>query len=252
MSEPDFSETEIQDYLEKLKHRNQELEAFAYVASHDLQEPIRLVMRFSQLLLDECNAGLNGKGKEYLGIIHQAGLRMHDMVEDLLAYARLDSEQKPAVPFAGDAALTGALENLKELVASRKAAVTHDKMPELYGNSIQLMRLLQNLIANAIKYQPQGNVPIIHIGVEDCGDAWHLTVRDNGLGIDEKHIEHIFQPFRRLHAWNEIKGTGLGLSICKKIVESHGGTIWAKSILGKGSVFGFSLPKPGCSQKEVA
>ena len=228
--------------LQALESSNAELERFAYVASHDLQEPIRVINNFGDLLLTEKQDKLDDEGKEYLKIMTNAGLRMREVINDLLTYSRIHEDAKSIV-FDGENILNNALENIKALIEEQKAQITHDPMPMLYGNPMQIMRVLQNLITNAIKYQPAGNVPIIHIGVEDADPNWKINVQDNGLGIDEQFIKEIFEPFRRLHAWESIKGSGLGLSICKKIAEYHHGSLSVSSRLGIGSNFTLTLPK---------
>lgn len=228
--------------MEALANSNAELERFAYVASHDLQEPIRMVNNFGELLLTEKQQELDNEAKEYLRIMTNAGIRMRDVINDLLAYSRV-SKQTIFVPFNGEEILHSALENIKTLVEEQKAQITHTPLPILYGNPMQIMRLLQNLLTNAIKYQPSGNTPIIHVGLEDQGDNWRIAIKDNGLGIEEPFIDEIFEPFRRLHTWESIKGSGLGLSICKKIAEIHGGTLSVTSIIGAGSVFSLTIPK---------
>lgn len=236
-------ERDRSDLVRKLTESNTELERFAYVASHDLQEPARMIVSFSRILMKEYSDTLDREGTEYLTLIADAGNRMRDMVEDLLAYSRLSNEGKAHTSFDGNNVLEAALENLQELLLSKNAVTTHDVFPSLFGNPVQIMRVLQNLIANAVKYQPAGNIPRIHIGIQDTGEAWEISVQDNGLGIDKKYIDQIFQPFHRLHVWQSIQGTGLGLSICKKIIETHDGNIQVTSDPGKGSVFSFSLPK---------
>ncbi|MDR3504512.1 MAG: PAS domain S-box protein [Legionella sp.] len=228
--------------LQALESSNAELERFAYVASHDLQEPIRMINNFGELLLTEKQGKLDEEGKEYLKIMTDAGLRMRAVINDLLAYSRVQEDSKSA-SFDGESILKSALENIKALIEEQKAQITHAPIPLLYGNPMQIMRVLQNLITNAIKYQPPGNIPVIHIGVEDADPYWKITVQDNGLGIDEQFIKEIFEPFRRLHAWESIKGSGLGLSICKKIAEHHNGSLSVTSKLGFGSNFTLTLPK---------
>lgn len=236
-------ERERGELIRKLTDSNTELERFAYVASHDLQEPIRMIVSFGQILSKEYGEQIDGNGREYLGLICDSATRMHDMVEDLLAYSRLGDGGREYTSFNGQEILKGVLDNLQELIKERQAEITQDTMPELYGNPVQLMRVLQNLITNAIKYQPQGNRPRVHIGAEEEEQAWALSVKDNGMGIEEQFISQIFQPFRRLHVWESIQGTGLGLSICKRIIENHGGKIRVASVPGEGSVFSFTLPK---------
>lgn len=230
--------------VRKLANTNTELERFAYVASHDLQEPIRTVVSFSKILSDEYGELLDDAGKEYLCVVLNSSARMHDMVADLLTYTRTEDSGGNLVFFDGALVLSSALDNLRELIREQKAEITFDALPTFYGSPVQLIRLLQNLITNAIKYQPPGNIPRVHIGVIDQPDRWCLTVKDNGLGIDEKYRAQIFQPFRRLHVWENITGTGLGLSICKKIAENHSGDITVTSKEGEGSTFYTTLAKP--------
>ncbi|MBW8881222.1 MAG: response regulator [Asticcacaulis sp.] len=230
--------------IEKLTASNTELERFAYVASHDLQEPIRMVASFGQVLKQDYGDRLDDAGREYLDIVLEASQRMHGMIGDLLTYSRVGSHAIESESFDGNATLKTALDNLRELIRERSAEIEAAVLPQLYGNPIQLSRLLQNLIANAIKYQARGNVPHIRIQVSDLPGHWQLSVADNGMGIEPRYLDQIFQPFRRLHVWESVQGTGLGLSICKKIVENHGGEIWAESLPGQGATFHFTLKKP--------
>jgi PAS domain S-box-containing protein len=231
--------------LARLTDSNTELERFAYVASHDMQEPVRMVMNFSQIVAAEYGDMLDETGRQYLGIITGSATRMRDMVSDLLDYAKLGRESMnfTAVDLAEE--LSHVRENLGQLITESRAEINSDELPVVRGNPVQLMRLLQNLIANGIKFQPPGQTPKIHVSVAAAAGEWRISVRDNGLGIDEAYLSQIFEPFRRLHAWNNIAGTGLGLSVCRKIAENHGGRIWASSAKGKGSVFFVSLKRGG-------
>lgn len=232
-----------QRLVDKLMKSNTDLERFAYIASHDMQEPIRMVTNFSDIIAKDYVDVLDDTGKEYLKLVVNAGIRMRDLVDDLLAYSRVGNESMQMIVFDGENTLTGVRENLHELLEEQKVELTHSSLPTFYGNPVQIMRLLQNLIINGIKYQPEGNIPKIHISAEETSAYWRISVQDNGLGIKPEFIEAIFQPFRRLHTWDAICGTGLGLSICKKIVENHGGKIEVTSELGKGSIFSFSISK---------
>ncbi|HVZ29446.1 MAG TPA: ATP-binding protein, partial [Asticcacaulis sp.] len=234
-----------QRLLSRLTESNTELERFAYVASHDMQEPLRMVLNFSQIIAKDYGERLDDEGKEYLKIVGDSALRMRDMVQDLLEYARLGREGVSFATVDLNLELAHVEENLGALIRDADAVITSDALPMINGNAVQLMRLLQNLIANAIKYQPVGRQPVIHVGVVDGGDQWQVTVSDNGLGIEKAFIEQVFEPFRRLHNWDAIRGTGLGLSVCRKIVENHGGRIWATSDYGRGSTFHFTLAKSG-------
>jgi len=235
--------------IEKLTASNTELERFAYVASHDLQEPIRMVASFGQVLKQDYADRLDEQGREYLDIVLEASQRMHGMIGDLLTYSRVGSHAIESVAFDGAATLKTALDALRELIRERSAEIEAAELPTLYGNPIQISRLLQNLIANAIKYQARGNIPRVRIAIADLPQHWHLSVADNGMGIEPRFLDQIFEPFRRLHVWESIQGTGLGLSICKKIVENHGGEIWAESVPGQGATFHFTLKKPRAGVK---
>ncbi len=244
-------ERERSELVRRLLDSNTALERFAYVASHDLQEPIRMINSFGKILLTECQGTLDADSREYLHMITDSGERMRDVVNDLLEYSRIGNETGIQQCFDGNFALSSALDNLKALIDSSGAVITHDPLPELSGNPIQIMRLLQNLIANAIKYQAKGNIPQVHIGVQDMGAYCKIMVQDNGLGIDSRFQKEIFAPFRRLHTWEEIRGSGLGLAICSKIVEANGGAIEVISTLGQGSTFTVTLPRPVAMREAV-
>ena len=215
--------------LARLTESNTELERFAYVASHDMQEPLRMMINFSQVIVRGYADRLDEVGKGYLTIIGDSASRMRDMVHDLLEYARLGQEGVKFAEVDMALELSHVLENLSQLVQDTGTLVMCDDLPKVRGNAVQLMRLLQNLIANAIKFQPAHQAPCVHVGVCEEGDHWLFSVKDNGLGIEAAFINEIFEPFRRLHSWGDINGTGLGLAVCKKIVENHGGRIWASS-----------------------
>lgn len=242
ISERKQSEEERQKFVQQLTQSNTELERFAYVASHDMQEPIRMITNFSQIIAGDYAKHLDDAGKEYLDIVVNSGTRMKEMIDDLLEYSRVGCGSIAARSFPGDTIFDGVMNNLKAFIDEKGAIVTADHLPELQGNPVQIMRLLQNLVVNGIKYQPEGNRPYIHIGVRRENAEWVISVSDNGLGIEQDFIKQIFQPFRRLHTWSDIKGTGLGLAICKKIVDLHHGRIWVTSTPGQGSTFHFTLP----------
>ncbi len=237
------AEDNRQKLLTRLTESNTELERFAYVASHDMQEPLRMVLNFSQIIVNDYGDKLDDDGREYLKIVADSAMRMRDMVQDLLEYARLGSEGLRYAKVDLAVELNHVLENLREMIRDSKTVITCDPMPKLFGNAVQLMRLMQNLIANAIKYQHPDRTPVIHIHLVNQGDMWEICVEDNGMGIDARYVQQVFEPFRRLHNWDTIKGTGLGLSVCKKIVEHHGGRIWVESVPGTGSQFYFTLSK---------
>jgi light-regulated signal transduction histidine kinase (bacteriophytochrome) len=229
--------------IEELMSVNEELEQFAYVASHDLQEPLRMVTNFAQLLGQRYSGKLDAKAEEYLGILIEAATRMQALVSDLLEYARLGKEAERYVSVNCQAEVVHVLENLQETINKQGAKITYDPLPTIKGNPIRFMRLLQNLIGNGLKYQESGHTSKIHIGCKNQDANWLFFVQDNGIGIRQEYLQKIFIPFKRLHTKEEYKGAGMGLAICKKIVQSFGGTIWAESTPGKGSIFFFTVPK---------
>ncbi len=238
------AEESRQKLLDRLTESNTELERFAYVASHDMQEPLRMVLNFSQIVATDYADKLDDDGKEYLRIVGDSAMRMRDMVQDLLDYARLGQEARTFTAVDMGAELDHVLINLSQMVETSQARITHDELPVVRGHAVQLMRLMQNLISNAIKFQPKGRQPLIHIGVTDQTETWLFSVRDNGAGIEAAFTGQIFEPFRRLHTWEAVAGSGLGLAVCKKITDTHGGRIWVESKPGEGSTFYFTLPKP--------
>lgn len=238
-----LAERDRQALLDKLIESNTELERFAYVASHDMQEPIRMVMSFSQIVVQDYGAQMDDKGREYLQVLSESAHRMMNMIRDLLQYARLSGEGVTWSEVDMAKELEQVRLNLAELVAETSAVIDASPLPRVLGNPIQLQRVLQNLISNAIKYHAEGRRPHIHISARDDGTHWLFSVSDNGMGIEEQHFPRIFEPFRRLHSQEQIKGSGFGLSIVKKIVEIHGGKVTITSVPGQGSTFSFSVKK---------
>lgn len=226
-----------------LEQSNKELEAFAYVASHDLQEPVRMINGFVDIIMVEKRPLLDAETVSYLDVIHTAGERIKNMVQDLLAYSRVSHSSMVFAEFSLDDTLKAVKENLNVLITEHHAVIKANALPRIKGNAIQIMRLLQNLITNAIKYQPKDQAPLIEITVTEANDFWEIAIKDNGLGIPESQLSEIFKPFKRLHSWDKIKGSGLGLAICKKIVELHQGNLSVLSTPGLGSTFIIKLPK---------
>ncbi|HYD17919.1 MAG TPA: CHASE domain-containing protein [Patescibacteria group bacterium] len=236
-------EANLATVIDKLTQSNAELERFAYIVSHDMQEPIRAVANFSSLLWHQYETRLDAGGKKYLTIITESAKRLQAMVSDLLEYARVGQGARARERMDVDQLMRYVLDNLKVTIEEHDAQVTYGEMPVLHGYPVQFMSLMQNLINNGIKYQPPGNRPIVHVNASDRGDHYLFSVRDNGIGIDAANADKIFEPFKRLHSYQDYNGTGLGLSAARKIVDNHGGRIWVESGLGKGSTFFFTVMK---------
>jgi len=237
------SEEYLVKTAEDLKRTNDQLEQFAYVASHDLQEPLRMVASYTQLLAKRYQGRLDSDADEFIAFAVDGCNRMQTLIRDLLTYSRSGTESKVLREISGETALDEALANLNISIEESGATVTHDLLPDLKTNDTQLVQVLQNLIGNAIKYRGAA-APQVHVSARKSGDKkWIFSVRDNGLGIAPQYFERIFIIFQRLHGRQEFNGTGIGLAICKKIVERMGGRIWVESQLEKGSTFYFSLPE---------
>jgi light-regulated signal transduction histidine kinase (bacteriophytochrome) len=234
------AEQQLVQYAGELARSNAELEQFAYVASHDLQEPLRMVASFTQLLAQRYRGQLDKDADEFIGFAVDGATRMQSLVNDLLAYSRVGTRDKPFAPTDGGAVLQMALDNLAKSVEESGAVITYDPLPAVPGDEVQLTQLFQNLIGNAIKFRGR-ETPRIHVSAEKQGPQWIFAVRDNGIGIAPEQQERIFMIFQRLHRRSEYPGTGIGLAICKKIVERHGGHIWVASKARDGATFYFSL-----------
>jgi PAS domain S-box-containing protein len=237
------SEERLVKTAEDLKRSNDQLQQFAYVASHDLQEPLRMVASFTQLLAKRYQGRLDSDADEFIAYAVDGCNRMQGLILDLLAYSRSGTERKLLREISGETALQVVLANLRVSIEESGATVTHDLLPTLTTDDTQLVQVLQNLIVNAIKYRGAA-APQVHVSaMKKGGKEWIFSVRDNGLGISPQYFERIFVIFQRLHGQHEFNGTGIGLAICKKIVEQLGGRIWVESQLAKGSTFFFSLPE---------
>lgn len=235
-----------------LQRSNEELRQFAYVASHDLQEPLRTVASFTQLLVSRYRDPNDSEANEFVSLIVDGVERMSVLIHDLLEYSHTGVQKTlPTAPASAEAALNEVLFSLSAAIQESGATITHEELPEVWLESRSLVQLFQNLIGNAIKYR--GQRPLhVHISAELRGDDWLFSVRDNGIGIAPQYHERIFGIFKRLHG-KEIPGTGIGLAICQRIVEWHGGKIWVESVLDSGSVFHFTLAKePQRAQREMA
>jgi two-component system CheB/CheR fusion protein len=238
--------TERRRMEERLRRSNLDLQQFAFAASHDLQEPLRTVTSFSQLLKQQHAGKLGAEADKHLDFIVSAADRMSHMVLDLLGYSQIVRAETSFSPVSAEAALASAILNLQMAIKNSDARVTFDHLPTVVMDQTQLMQLLQNLISNGIKYR-SAEPPRIHLSARETASEWVFSVADNGLGIEPKYAEHIFTVFKRLHG-REYPGTGIGLALCKRIIERHGGRIWVESELGKGSTFYFSVPKTPTSQ----
>jgi len=235
-------ETARKQLQDSLTESNSALEQFAYVASHDMQEPLRTMSAYSQLLINNYQGKLDDKADLYLNFIIKASARMSSLVNDLLAYARLTTEEGRPSSVALDEDLETALTHLDQAIQESGASVTHDPMPTLPVDRGQIVRLFQNLVGNAIKYRKPDERPQVHISAEQKGAEWVISIRDNGIGFDPQDAAAIFEPFKRLHTTGDYPGTGVGLAICRRIVQAQKGRIWAESQPGEGSTFSFTLP----------
>ena len=235
------SDQQMLQLTEDLKRSNQELEQFAYVASHDLQEPLRAVTSYTQLLAQRYQGNLDAKADKYINHIVDGATRMQQLINDLLAYSRLGTQGKKFELADCNAAVQQSLRNLQIAIAEKKAVIACDEMPTVMADESQLVQLFQNLIANSIKFCRQ-DIPLIDIAARRRENEWLFYVRDNGIGIDPEYADRIFIIFQRLHGRREYPGTGIGLAMCKRIVERHGGRIWVESQEGKGATFCFTIP----------
>jgi light-regulated signal transduction histidine kinase (bacteriophytochrome) len=244
ISERVRAEAALGKAAEELARSNAELEQFAYAASHDLQEPLRMVSSYMQLLARRYEGALDSDAHEFIGFAVDGAKRMQRLINDLLTYSRVGTRGKEFEPTDCEVILRQVLANLQVTISESAAVVTHDPLPTVLADDSQLVQLFQNLIGNAMKFRNE-RAPEIHIGAEPADDEsyWRFFVRDNGIGIDDQYGERIFVIFQRLHTREEHPGTGIGLAICKKIVERHDGQIWVESQVGQGSTFCFTLPK---------
>jgi len=251
------AEQTLHEQADKLARSNAELEQFAYVASHDLQEPLRKIQAFGDRLKGKYESTLGPEGIDYLTRMQNAAARMQILIQDLLSLSRVASHAKPfAAVDLGDVAAV-VISDLEVRITERNGRVEASGLPVVFGDRGQLAQLLQNLIGNGLKFQKPGENPLVKVSSEavtlpDGAAGWRITVEDNGIGFDEKYRDRIFQIFQRLHGRNEYEGTGIGLAICRKIVERHGGVIAAHSSPGAGAKFVITLPRraPGDNPNE--
>lgn len=235
------TERELAARARDLERSNADLEHFAYAASHDLQEPLRMVASYVQLLARRYRGKLDRDADEFIAFAVDGAERMQKLIRDLLTYSRVTRLSKPGEPVDLGQTLRAAMANLKVAIEDSGACITAGMLPTVKGDATGLTALVQNLLANAIKFRGP-RPPTITLGAERRGDEWLFSVRDDGIGFDPKHAERIFIIFQRLNTSEKVEGSGIGLAICRKIVERHGGRIWAESVPGVGSAFHFTLP----------
>ena len=242
ISERKAAERRLQAAHDELARSNAELEQFAYVASHDLQEPLRMVASYTQLLGKRYGERLEGDAKEFMAYIVDGAARMKQLIEDLLAYSRVGTRGREFKPVKLESVVARARTNLRASIEESGAQLTHGPLPEVEADEMQLVQLMQNLVGNAIKFRGE-SAPRIHVSSIEKENEWEIAVRDNGIGIEPQYFERIFMVFQRLHDKGQFPGTGIGLAICKKVVDRHGGRIWVESAPGQGCCFKFTLPK---------
>ncbi|WP_456825244.1 sensor histidine kinase [Cellulomonas sp. P5_E12] len=232
----------LTEQTEELRRSNRDLEQFAYVASHDLQEPLRKIASFTQLLQKRYGGQMDERADQYIGFAVDGAKRMQQLIQDLLGFSRVGRVGGEVTDVDLGAALAGALDNLSEAVTESGAVVTHDELPVVRGEEPLLVQLFQNLVGNAVKFRHPDRAPTVHLSARRVGESWELECRDNGIGIDPQYAERVFVIFQRLHAKDVYEGTGIGLSLCKKIVEFHGGRIWIEQPDGVGTSIHWTLP----------
>lgn len=235
------AEAALKTHANELARSNSELEQFAYVASHDFKEPLRMIVTFLQLLERKYRDQLDTEGKEYIQFAVDGAKRMQALINDLLTFSQVNAYNTKLELVSCDSIVGQVLDNLKIAIEEHHAQITVDVLPILLADKTQLLQLFQNLISNAIKFSDK-NEPKVHVGVSPYKSTWIFSVRDNGIGISPEFYERIFALFQRLHTRETFQGTGIGLAVCKKIVEQHGGQIWVDSVEGEGSIFYFTFP----------
>jgi signal transduction histidine kinase len=239
------AEHALRDKTDALGRSNAELEQFAYVASHDLQEPLRMVSSYVQLFEKRYAGQVDAQSQKYINYAVEGAKRMQSLIGGLLEYSRVGRVDEPFAAVDTSAALDQALQNLRSGLDETRAVVTRGPLPTVTGNAGRLAQVFQNLVGNAIKFRRSGVAPAVHVSATPHRKEWLFAIRDNGIGIDPQYVDRIFVIFQRLHTRAEYPGTGIGLSICKKVVERHGGRIWVESQPGAGATFQFTLPRDG-------
>jgi PAS domain S-box-containing protein len=240
------AEEERERLLATLSRSNRELEEFAYVASHDLQEPLRMVASYVQLLEKRYKGRLDEKADKFIFYAVDGARRMQKLIDGLLDYSRVTTRAREFSDLDLNTVFNDAVKNLSASIGESKARIKKDGLPVVKGDETQLLQLFQNLIANAVKFRKPGIAPEVRVDAKRTGKEWTFAVRDNGIGIEKESFDRIFVIFQRLHRKEEYPGTGIGLAVCKKIVERHGGRLWVESTSGEGTTFFFTIPfRPG-------
>ena len=232
----------LQQQAEELVRSNADLEQFAYAASHDLQEPLRVIAGYVHLLEERYADQLDQDARDFIGFTVDATHRMRTLINDLLEYSRVESHGNPFENVDCNSALSEAMADLEVSIAESEAKITCDPLPEVYGDPVQIAHILENLIANAIKFRKEDELPVIHVSSRLDDEEWQISVRDNGIGIRQRYHDRIFGMFKRAHKRSKYPGTGIGLALCSKMVERHGGRMWVESQVGQGSTFHFTIP----------
>ena len=232
----------LQQQAEELVRSNADLEQFAYAASHDLQEPLRVIAGYVHLLEERYADELDQDARDFIGFAVDATHRMRTLINDLLDYSRVESHGNPFETVDCNSALSEAMADLEVSITESDAAITSDPLPEIFGDPVQIAHVLENLIANAIKFRKEDVSPIIHVSSRRNGEDWQISVKDNGIGIRPRYHDRIFGMFKRAHKRSKYPGTGIGLALCSKMVERHGGRMWVESQVGQGSTFHFTIP----------
>lgn len=235
-------EEELKNTVNKLEISNKNLQEFAYVASHDLQEPLRMISNYTQLLSNRFSKNVDEKAKEYIYFVVSSAKRMQELIKNLLDYSRVTTQGKAFEIIDSSEILENVLSRMRLSIEETGTKLIISSLPKIKGDSIQIEQLFQNLLSNSIKFR-SNNEPVIQISAEDKDNLWLFSFRDNGIGIEQKFKDRIFVIFQRLHSQQEYPGTGIGLALCKKIVERHGGNIWMESTPGDGTTFYFTIPK---------
>ncbi len=236
------SERALESYMDDLQRSNEELQRFAYVASHDLQEPLRSIISFSQLLERRYRGQLDTDADEYIAFIVEGGNRMQRLIEDLLQLSRVETKAKPLAPTDAGEVVADVLRLMETSIREAGATIEVGDLPMVMADAAQLAQVFTNLVGNALKYRRPDVPPEVRISAERAGTFWRFAVADNGIGIEAEYFDRIFVIFQRLHTRDEYEGTGIGLAVVRKIVERHGGRIRVESTPGEGSTFFFTLP----------